>query len=157
MHYTRKRDAQAGYLSIIKTALMDNVKIINFADPIQNKNQQEVLMHNANKESIYISSKYSLQVDPLHFEWVKFIPALEKHLPDIYHEILNHINHRYVLVQDQGQSIPANNEDFNTSLVPQHIWNTLQLSSWCSYHIPFLLWSSCFQGCIKHFHMQSKH
>ena len=55
----------------------------------------EVLMYDVNKEARYIGTKYSVQVDPLYFEWDKLIPTLEKHLLDILIEILNHDNQRY--------------------------------------------------------------
>ena len=74
----------------------------------QTKKAHETLMCEVNREAKYISTKYSIWIDPLYFEWNRFIPTLEKHFLDILGEILNHDNQRYASVQGQGQSIPAN-------------------------------------------------
>ena len=70
----------------------------------------EVLMYEANREARYISTKSSIQIDPLYFEWDKCIPTLEKHFQDILDEILNHDNQR---------STPTNGE-FTTSFRCSH-------------------------------------
>ena len=112
MYYARKRDLQPEYLSIIKTALRNTVQIINFADPTWTRSEHEALMHDVNIEARYIGSKYSLQIDPLYFEWDTFIPTFEKDFLEIFGKILNHDNHRSASIQGQGQSIPAKNEEF---------------------------------------------
>ena len=70
----------------------------------------EVLICKAYRETRYISTKCSIWIDPLYFEWEKFIPTLEKHFPDILYEIWSHDNQR---------SASANRE-FTTSLRCSH-------------------------------------
>ena len=40
----QEKDAQAEYLSIIKTALRNTIQIINFVDPNQTRREHEALM-----------------------------------------------------------------------------------------------------------------
>ena len=47
-----------------------------------------------------------MHMEPMYFEWDKFIPTLEKHFPDII-EILNCDHQRHDSGQDEGQLIPA--------------------------------------------------
>ena len=82
----------------------------------------EVLMHVINKEVTYIGSIYSVQIDPLYFEWNKLIPTLEEHFSDILGEIMNCDNQSYALLQGKGQSIPTYNEEFNTTFRHSHAW-----------------------------------
>ena len=98
----RKRDTQEEYLSIIKTALRNTIQIINFAELTQITREREALMQEVNTEARHISSKYRVQIDPLHFKWNTFIPILEENFPDILGEILKHDDHRYASVQFQG-------------------------------------------------------
>ena len=51
-------------------------------------------MCEANREARYISTKYTVLIEPLCFEWGKFMPMLEKHFSDILDEILNCDNQR---------------------------------------------------------------
>ena len=57
-YYDRKRDAQAEYVSLIKTALQNTVLNVNFVDPSQTRKAHEALMYEANREAKYISTKY---------------------------------------------------------------------------------------------------
>ena len=82
-----KRDAQAEYLAQIKPTLCQAILNINIADPIQTKRAHNDLMHEVNREAIYIGIKYSVKMEPMYFEWDKFIPTLEKHFPDILWDI----------------------------------------------------------------------
>ena len=68
MYYVRKRDAQAEYLSIIKTELRNTVQIINFMDSTQTRKEHEALMYDVNKEARYIGPKYNMQIDLLYIE-----------------------------------------------------------------------------------------
>ena len=70
-------------------------------------------MHDVNRVVIYISNKYSMQRDPLNFEWDKLIVTLEIHFPDILEELLNCHHQRYGLVHNQGQSISAKSNKLN--------------------------------------------
>ena len=47
-------------------------------------------MNQVRNKVICINNKYTIQIEPLHFEWDKFIPTLEKEFPDILNEMLNH-------------------------------------------------------------------
>ena len=58
-------------------------------DPTETRRAHEALICEANREASYVSTKYSIQVGPLFFEWDKSIPKLEKHFPDILDDILN--------------------------------------------------------------------
>ena len=70
---TRKRDAQAEYLGLIKRILRNTIQNVNFADPIQCRRAHESLMHDVNRHTRYIDTKYSMQIDPLYFERDEFI------------------------------------------------------------------------------------
>ena len=41
-------------------------------------------------KAIHISTKYTVQIEPLHSEWDRFITMLEKEILDILHEMLSH-------------------------------------------------------------------
>ena len=47
---------------------------MNFSDPVSNESS-----FNAQ----YISNKYNVRINPLYFEWHKFIPTLERQFPDV--------------------------------------------------------------------------
>ena len=68
-------------------------------------------MCDINGEARYISTKYSVWIDPLYFEWDKFIPTLEKHFPDLLDEILDCEN---------GRSASAYNGEFTTTFRCSH-------------------------------------
>ena len=79
-YYERKREVWDEYISLIKQA-------------IQNTGMaHEAFMCEANRDTRYIRTKYSVHTDPLYFEWDKFIPTLEKHFLDIWDAILTHDN-----------------------------------------------------------------
>ena len=75
----------------------------------------EALMHGVNREVMYIGTKYSIQIDPIYFDWDTFIPTLESHFPDIAEELMNHGHLRYALVHNEGKSIPASSSELNTN------------------------------------------
>ena len=109
-----KRDAQAEYPGLIKTALRNTVQNVNFADPFQTRRAHETLMHDVKRKVRYIDTKYSMQIDPLYFESDKFIPTLENHFLDIVEQLLRHDYLRYASVHNQGQSIPASSSELST-------------------------------------------
>ena len=59
----RRRDAQAEYVSLIKTTLWNIIQNVNFVDPMQTRKAHEALMYDTNKEGRYIGTKYSVQID----------------------------------------------------------------------------------------------
>ena len=73
----------AEYLGLIKTALRNTIQNVNFVDPIQTRRAHETLMHYVKRERRCADIKYSMQIDPLYFQYDKFIPTLEKHFPGI--------------------------------------------------------------------------
>ena len=79
-YYGRETYAQAEDIDVIKTALWNTVW--NFDGPNQ-------------RQARYINTKYSVWIEPLYFEWVKFIPTLDrKNFQDILNGVLHHDNQR---------------------------------------------------------------
>ena len=62
----------------------------------------EDLMNGLSYEAQCINNKYNKQINPLHFEWDKFIFTLERHFPDVLNEMLS-CNHQWHL-SDQNES-----------------------------------------------------
>ena len=89
--------------------------MLNFVDPIETRKAHEALVYDVNREMRYISTKYSVQIGTLYFEWDKLISTLDKHFPDILEEILNCDHQRDASAYNQGQSIPANSSKLNTN------------------------------------------
>ena len=56
---------------------------INFTDPANIRQAHKALMSEARKKAIYISNIYRIQIEPILFEWDKFLPTLEKDFLDI--------------------------------------------------------------------------
>ena len=59
-------------------------------------------MCETNREAICISTKYSVQIEPLYCECNDFISMLEKNLPDISHEMLNCDNQNSASANDEA-------------------------------------------------------
>ena len=70
-------------------ALRNCIKDINFPDPVQIRRIHGDILNEVSCKAGYISSKYNVQINPLYFEWNKFIPTLERQFPDVIYEILN--------------------------------------------------------------------
>ena len=51
-------------------------------------------MNEVTNKATCISNKYKIQIEPLEFEWDKFIPTLEKDFPDILNEVLSCTNNQ---------------------------------------------------------------
>ena len=100
IYTARERDAQAEYLGLIKTALRNTVRNVNFVDPVQTRRVNDTLMHDVNSKVRHIGTKYRMQIDPLYIERYKFIPTLEKYFLDILKEVLNCDHQRYALVHN---------------------------------------------------------
>ena len=88
-YYDRKRRCSGGISSLIKIALWNTIHNVNFLHSAITRKAQEALMCETNIKAKYIRTKYSVWTEPLYFEWVKFIPMLEKYFPDILDEMLN--------------------------------------------------------------------
>ena len=58
--------------------MQNNVGSINFTDPANIRQVHKALMSEVRKEAIYISNKYKIQIEPIQFEWDKFLPTLKK-------------------------------------------------------------------------------
>ena len=67
-------------------------------------------------ETIYISNKYKIQIEPTQFEWDKFLPALEKDFPEILNEVLSCNNNQQQQQNlNENSSIPIKNRNqYNT-------------------------------------------
>ena len=71
-------------------------------------------MNQARKEAIHISNKYKVQIEPLHFEWDRFIPILEKEFPDILNEMLSCNSQQQQLNSNENRSMTnRNREQYN--------------------------------------------
>ena len=66
--YAPNRDAQAEYLAIVKMALRNWVKDINFADPVPIRRVHVDLMNEVSCEGWCIVNKHNIQINPLYFE-----------------------------------------------------------------------------------------
>ena len=51
---------------------------INFADPAYIRKAHEELMTQVRTEAIPISYKYKIKIEPIQFEWDRFLPTLKK-------------------------------------------------------------------------------
>ena len=98
MYHTWKQDANAEYLGRVKMALNSCVGGINFVDPANIRKAPEKLMTQVCTEAIHVSNKYNIQIEPIEFEWDKFLPTLEKGFPGILNEVLgNNSQHQQLL------------------------------------------------------------
>ena len=52
-YIARKRDAQAEYLSLVKTGSQSNIQYINFVDPMQARKTHEALMYDVKREVMH--------------------------------------------------------------------------------------------------------
>ena len=50
-------------------------------DPVSMRKAHEELMKQVRSDTIHISNKYRVQIEPIYFEWKIFIPTLEKEFP----------------------------------------------------------------------------
>ena len=74
-------------------------------------------MSQARNIAIHISSKYKIQMEPIQFEWDKFLPTLEKDFPEILNEVLWHSNNQH--------QQPNSNKNRNTSSKNKNQYNTV--------------------------------
>ena len=116
---TQNRGAQAEYLAKVKVALRNCVKDINLADPVQMKRVLRDLMIEVSYKAQNISSNHIVQINPLYFEWDKFILTLERQFPDVLNEMVN-CDHQWHL-SDQNKSrstISRNGEPYYPIIAP---------------------------------------
>ena len=54
-------------------------------------------MSQVRTKATHISYKYKIQIEPIQFEWDKFLSTLENDFPEILHEVLSQkiINTKY--------------------------------------------------------------
>ena len=60
----QNRDAQAEYLAIVKTALRNSIKNIDFVDHVQMRRVHGDLMNEVSYKAKYISNKYNVRINP---------------------------------------------------------------------------------------------
>ena len=51
-------------------------------------------MDEVQNEATYICNKYKNHIEPIQFEWDKFLPTLEKDFPDLLNEVLSYTNNQ---------------------------------------------------------------
>ena len=59
-------------------------------------------MNKVQNEALCVSNKYTIQIEPLHFEWDKFIPTLKKAFLDILNKMLSHNHQQQPLNQNKN-------------------------------------------------------
>ena len=62
------------------TTLRNTIQNFNFVDPNQTRKAHETIMLDVNREVRYIGTKYNVLIDPLYFQFEKFILTLENQL-----------------------------------------------------------------------------
>ena len=68
-------------------------------------------MNQVGNEAIHISTKYTVQLEPLYFEWDKFIPTLEKEFLDILNEMLCCNSQHQPFNPNENRFIPYRNRE----------------------------------------------
>ena len=93
-------------------ALSSHVGSINFADPANIRKAYEEIMTWVRSETIHISNKYKIQIEPIQFELDKLLPTLEKDFPEILNEVLSHNNQQQQLTHsNENRSMPNKNRN----------------------------------------------
>ena len=67
-------------------------------------------------EPICISNKHNIQIEPLHFEWDRFIPILEKEFPDLLKVMLNHCSQQQLLNANENRPLLLRNRNYTITL-----------------------------------------
>ena len=91
---------------------------INFADPANIRLVHEALMSQIGNKAINISNMYKIQIEPIQFEWDKFLPTLEKDSLEILNEELSHNNNQ--------QQQPNSNENSSTPNKNRNQYNMVE-------------------------------
>ena len=68
-------------------------------------------MNEVRNKATYISNKYTIQIESLQFKWNKFLPTLEKEIPDILNEVLSYTNKQHQSISNLKQH--SSNENRN--------------------------------------------
>ena len=97
-------------------ALHSHVGSFNFADPANIWQVYETLMNEVQNEATYICNKYKIHIEPIQFEWDKFLPTLEKDFPYLLNEVLSFTNNQlHQPISNIKSSIPNENRNqYNT-------------------------------------------
>ena len=77
----QKRDADTESLSRVEIALSNHVGGITFVNPVNTRKAHVELMNQVRNKAMDNSNKYEVQIEPLYFEWNRFIPMLVKGIP----------------------------------------------------------------------------
>ena len=104
---------------------------IHVADSANTKKVHKELMHQVRTKATHIISKYKIQVEPLHFEWDKFLPTLEKDFAEVLNEVLSDSNNQQQPNSNENRSTPnANRNQHNTGINNRtRMLTTLSLSA----------------------------
>ena len=87
---------------------------MNFVDPVNTRKIHEEIVNQVRNGAIHISNKYTVQTEPLQFQWDMFIPTLEDEYLDISNEMLSRNSQQQPFNSNENRSIPNRN------------WGTLQ-------------------------------
>ena len=82
-------DAEVEYLGRVRMALIGHVGSINFTDQANIRQVHKSLMNERRNKTTYISNKYKIQLETIQFGWDKFLPTLEKDVPDVLNKVLS--------------------------------------------------------------------
>ena len=114
MYHIQKRDADVEYLGRVKMVLSSHVHRINFADPANMRKAQKQLMIQVRTEAMHFNNKYKIPIEPIQFEWDRFLPTLENDLPEILNERLRHNSQQQPPNLNKIRSTPnENREQYN--------------------------------------------
>ena len=90
---------------------------INFADSADIRKAHKSLMSQVGTESTHIGNKYKIQIEPVQFQWDKFLPTLEKDFQEILNEVLSHSNQQQLPKSNKDRSAPNENRNqYNTGI-----------------------------------------
>ena len=88
---------------------------INFVYPANIRQVYGILINEVRYEAMHISNKYKIQIEPLQFNWDKFLSTLEKEFPDILKEVISYKNNQQQPISNINKSTPnENRSQYNT-------------------------------------------
>ena len=76
----------------VKMASSSHLGSINFADPANIRKVYKELMSELRTKAICLSNKHKIQIEPIQFEWDKFLSTFGKDFPEVLNEVLSHNN-----------------------------------------------------------------
>ena len=71
-------------------ALSSHMRGINFAYPADMRKSHKKLKIQVRTKAIHYSNKHKIQIEPIQFEWDRFLFTLEKDFPERLNEMVSH-------------------------------------------------------------------